>query len=79
MTHPNAFAALITTGLADVVLKVAQHYGYLDITSVQALGAAGAIIAAVLFLGHRIWSLGIKGILLALWGGTQKVVTGKKS
>lgn len=76
MKHPNAFAAMITTGLALLIVKVAHHYGYAHLTTDQALGAAGGAIAVVLFLGRRIWTIGLKGILSGLWAGTRKVTVG---
>lgn len=77
-TNPNATAALITTGLALLVLSLAHHWGYANFSQDQAIGLAGGAIAGVLFLGKEVWSLGIRGIALAIWNGTQKVVGGGK-
>lgn len=72
MSHPNAFAAFITTLVAAVALYVAHRLGYAHVTSEQATVAAGAIVTAVLFLGKRFFAVGLKGVLGVFWHGSQK-------
>lgn len=76
MTHPNSFAAAVTTLLALLVVWIAQRLGYAHMTVEQSLALAGGAITAVLFLGRRIWTVGLKGIARALWNGTTAVVAG---
>lgn len=71
--HPNATASLWTTGLAAIILQVAHHYDWFNLSAETSLLAAGGIITAVLFVGRR----GIWPTLTALWRGSQTAVVGK--
>ncbi len=76
MKHPNSFAAAVTAGLAAVILKVAKHYGYAHLSNEQALGYAASAIVVILFLGRRVWTVGLKGIVGGVWNGARKVTDG---
>lgn len=72
MSHPNTIAALITTALAALILRIAQRYGYAHMTDEEALGVAGGIIAAVLFVGRRGLRYLFVGLWTGLWHGSPK-------
>lgn len=77
MKHPNAFAAAVTTVLAAILLRIAHRLGYADLTPVQSVGAAGVVISYVLFLGDRIWKVGLIGFVKRLLHGAKAVIVGQ--
>lgn len=75
MTHPNAFTAAVTTAIATGALWLAHRLGYANLTTAQAVVAAGALISAVLFVGKR----GVRPLLTQIWDGAKKTAVGPPS
>jgi hypothetical protein len=72
VTHPNAFAAALTTAISAGLLALAHRITYLHLTSVEAMAVSGAITTAVLFIGRR----GIGPTLSSIWHGTKQGTIG---
>jgi hypothetical protein len=73
--HPNATAALVTTGLAYILQRIDMHYHWVALSSQSWLLAAGALIGAVLFIGRK----GILPTLSAILHGSVKATVGPAS
>lgn len=73
MTHPNAFAAALTAGLAALITWGLRSRG-VNINQPEAALLAGALSSAVLFVGRR----GLKGAAKGIWNGTKSAVNGQQ-
>ena len=72
MTHPNAFAAAVSSGLASLLVWLLHSQG-ITLNPEQSSLAAGAVASAVLFVGRR----GLKGAFRGLWSGFGIVWNGQ--
>lgn len=67
INHPNAGVAVVSAGLASLVVWLGGRYGY-DISAETGAAVAGGAAALVLYIGRR----GVGGTLKAIWRGSGK-------
>lgn len=76
MKHPNAFAVFLSGQVATGLVALAPRV-HIDVTAAQALEGATWALAAVVFIGHRLYTEGLKGLALTIWNGAKKVAVGQ--